>query len=348
MTNKSFLTNFEESLILQRLWNFIAQNQTIKIKGLMGSSLSFYCSAIIKKSLKPSLFVFNNKEESLYFLNDIETLNPGKKIFYFPEISKESYTNKDPNNYNLLQRTEVIEHLNFSKNKNSIIVTHINAIAVNQINKKEIKRNSISLKLNQNISFDRLNEQLFELEFRREDFVVEPGEFAVRGGILDIFPYSSQTPFRIEFFGDEISRIRSFDIESQRSDQNHKSVKIISNIQVSNESKNIQNIFEILFNDTTIFFQSLKSFNSQLERIIDSANVNYENCSNRHEFVSPENLYVNLDLVNQKLQNFKIIEFNTISSKVDFKINIQPNLHSIKVLIFSLKILLKRKKKVIK
>ena len=58
-----------------------------------------------------SLFVFNNKEESLYFLNDIETLNPGKKIFYFPEISKESYTNKDPNNYNLLQRTEVIEHL---------------------------------------------------------------------------------------------------------------------------------------------------------------------------------------------------------------------------------------------
>ena len=324
MTNKSFLTNFEESLILQRLWNFIAQNQTIKIKGLMGSSLSFYCSAIIKKSLKPSLFVFNNKEESLYFLNDIETLNPGKKIFYFPEISKESYTNKDPNNYNLLQRTEVIEHLNFSKNKNSIIVTHINAIAVNQINKKEIKRNSISLKLNQNISFDRLNEQLFELEFRREDFVVEPGEFAVRGGILDIFPYSSQTPFRIEFFGDEISRIRSFDIESQRSDQNHKSVKIISNIQVSNESKNIQNIFEILFNDTTIFFQSLKLFNSQLERIIDSAKVNYENCSNRHEFVTPENLYVNLDLVNQKLQNFKIIEFNTISSKVDFKINIQP------------------------
>jgi len=324
VTNKSFLTNFEESLILQRLWNFIAQNQTIKIKGLMGSSLSFYCSAIIKKSLKPSLFVFNNKEESLYFLNDIETLNPGKKIFYFPEISKESYTNKDPNNYNLLQRTEVIEHLNFSKNKNSIIVTHINAIAVNQINKKEIKRNSISLKLNQNISFDRLNEQLFELEFRREDFVVEPGEFAVRGGILDIFPYSSQTPFRIEFFGDEISRIRSFDIESQRSDQNHKSVKIISNIQVSNESKNIQNIFEILFNDTTIFFQSLKSFNSQLQRIIDSAKVNYENCSNRHEFVTPENLYVNLDLVNQKLQNFKIIEFNTISSKVDFKINIQP------------------------
>ncbi len=324
MTNKSFFINFEESLILQRLWNFIAQNQIIRIKGLLGSSLSFYCSTIIKKSLKPSLFVFNNKEESLYFLNDIETLNPEKKIFYFPELSKEPYSNKYPNNYNLLQRTETIEHLNFSKNKNSIIVTHVNAIAVNQINKTEIKKNSINLKLNQNIPFDKLNEQLFELEFRREDFVVEPGEFAVRGGILDIFPYSSQTPFRIEFFGDEITRIRSFDIESQRSDQDRSTVKIISNIQVSNESKNIQNIFEILSNDTTIFFQSLKLFNSQLESIVDLAKVNYENCSNRHEFVSPENLYVNLDLVNQKLQNFKIIEFNSTSSKVDFKINMQP------------------------
>ena len=72
---------------------------------------------------------------------------------------------------------------------------------------------------------------------------------------------------------------------------------------LQHESKNIQNIFEILSNDTTIFFQSLKSFNSQLESIVDLAKVNYENCSNRHEFVSPENLYVNLDLVNQKLQN---------------------------------------------
>ena len=161
MTNKSFFTDFEESLFFKRLWNFIAQNQIIKIKGLLGSSLSFYCSTIIKKSLNPSLFVFNNKEESLYFLNDIETLNPEKKIFYFPELSKESYSNKHPNNYNLLQRTEVIEHLNFSKNKNSIIVTHVNAIAVNQTNKKEIKKNSITLKLNQNISFDKLNEKLF-------------------------------------------------------------------------------------------------------------------------------------------------------------------------------------------
>ena len=120
--------------------------------------------------------------------NDIETLNPDKQIFYFPETTKEPYSDKEPNNYNLLQRTELIEHLNFSKNKNSIIVTHLRAISENQVNKNELKKSSIKLKVDQNISFDKLNEQLFELNFRREDFVVEPGEFAVRGGILDIFP----------------------------------------------------------------------------------------------------------------------------------------------------------------
>ncbi len=324
MTNKIFFKKLEGSSIFERLRKVIAQKQITKIKGLLGSSLSFYCSSILKKFQKPSLFIFNSKEESLYFLNDIETINPEKKIFYFPEISKEPYSNKGPNNYNLLQRTELIEHLNFSKNQNSIIVTHVNAIVINQINKNDIKKNSITLKLNQNISFDKLNEKLFELEFRREDFVLEPGEFAVRGGILDIFPYSSQTPFRIEFFGDEITRIRSFDIESQRSDQSHSSVKIISNIQVSNESKNIQNIFDILYDQTIIFLQCLNSFNSELEKKIDSAKENYGNCLNKDQFVSPENLYINLNLVNQKLQNFKIIEFNSINSKVDFKINIQP------------------------
>ena len=144
MTNKSFFTDFEESLFFKRLWSFIVQNQKTKIKGLLGSSLSFYCSSIIKKSVKPSIFIFNNKEESLYFLNDLETINPEKHIFYLPEISKEPYSNKAPNNYNLLQRTEVGEHLNFSKNKNSVIVTHVNAIATNQINKNEIKKNSIT------------------------------------------------------------------------------------------------------------------------------------------------------------------------------------------------------------
>ena len=324
MTNKSFYSYIEESLFLKRLRSFIVQNQITKIKGLTGSSLSFYSSSIINSFSKPALFIFNSKEQSLYFLNDIETLNLNKQIFYFPETSKDPYSEKEPNNYNLLQRTELIEHLNFSKDKNSIIVTYVNAISENQINKSELKKSSIKLKLDQKISFDSLNEQLFELNFRREDFVVEPGEFAVRGGILDIFPYSSQTPYRIEFFGDEISRIRSFDIETQRSDKNHQSVKIISNIQVSKNSKNIQNIFDIINDQTIIYFQSIDLFNSELEKIIHNATLKFKNSLNKNDLVDPENLFVKSDLVSRQIKNFKLVEFDSINPKIDFKLNIQP------------------------
>ena len=141
---------------------------------------------------------------------------------------------------------------------------------------KELKKISIRLKVGENISFDNLNEQLFEFDFRREDFVIEPGEFAVRGGILDIFPYSSQTPFRIEFFGDEITRIRSFNIDSQRSEENHKSIKIISNTQVSNNSKAVGNIFNILQKNTYIFMQNLEIFYSEIDKILSKANLNFE------------------------------------------------------------------------
>ena len=324
VTNKSFYSHFEGSSFIKRLGDFIAQNQSTKIKGFTGSSLSFYFSTIIKRQLKPTLFIFNSKEDSLYFLNDIETLNPDKQIFYFPETTKEPYSDKEPNNYNLLQRTELIEHLNFSKNKNSIIVTHLRAISENQVNKNELIKSSIKLKVDQNISFDKLNEQLFELNFRREDFVVEPGEFAVRGGILDIFPYSSQTPYRIEFFGDEITRIRSFDIESQRSEKNHQSIKIISNIQVSKKSKNIQNIFDVINDETVIYLQCINLFNSEIQKIVENAKSKFDNSLNKEDLVNPENLFINIHSVKKQLKKFKQVEFDSMSSKINFKLNIQP------------------------
>ena len=324
VTNKSFISEFERSSNLDRLHNTIVQNQLTRIKGLIGSSLSIYLTCLVNKLSNSNIFIFNSKEDSLYFLNDIEALNPEKKIFFFPEVSKEYYSENRVNNHNLLQRTELLQSLNFSKSQNYIIVTYVNAISENQINKAELKKSTINLKLNQKISFDNLNEQLFELDFRRENFVIEPGEFAVRGGILDIFPYSSQTPYRIEFFGDEIIRIRSFDIESQRSDFEHNSIKIISNIQVSQDSKNVINLFEILDSKTNIFFQNIELFYSELSKILESAKTKYKHIDNKDNFVVPENLYVNSDKLKNVISGFKIIEFNSTISNPDIKLNIQP------------------------
>ena len=324
VTKNSLLTNFNGSLNLERLGELISKNEITSLKGLFGSSLSFYISALYKKLSSPFIIVFNSKQEALYFLNDIEILNPNKKIFYYPEISKEPYSELKINNYNLLQRTELIEHLSFSKKNNSIIVTYVNAISENQISKQELKKISIRLKVGENISFDNLNEQLFEFDFRREDFVIEPGEFAVRGGILDIFPYSSQTPFRIEFFGDEITRIRSFDIDSQRSEENHKSIKIISNTQVSNNSKAVGNIFNILQENTYVFMQNLEIFYSEIDKILSKANLNFEKIIDKENQIKPDKLFVDPVILKNEIKNFKIIEFESNTSNDNLKINILP------------------------
>ena len=174
MTNNSFPSYLKQSLNLERLGDLISKNEIFNLKGFLGSSLSFYISGLHKRFSVPFIIVFNSKQDALYFLNDIELLHPSKKIYYYPEISKEPYLDTNSNNYNLLQRTELLEHLNFSKASNSIIVTYAKAVSENQINKEDLKKISIKLKVGQEISFDDLNEKLFDLDFRREDFVIEP------------------------------------------------------------------------------------------------------------------------------------------------------------------------------
>ena len=139
-------------------------------------------------------------------------------------------------------------------------MTYVNAIAEKQVSKYELDKASIKLKIDQKISFENLNEHLFDLGFLKQDFVIQPGEFAVRGGILDIFPFSSNFPYRIEFFGDQISRIRTFNIETQISMENQHSIKIISNIYSKNKSENLVDFFQLLENNTSIFFKILNYF----------------------------------------------------------------------------------------
>ena len=324
MTNKIFFKKLEGSSNFERLKKSIAQKQNIKLKGLIGSSTSFYLSKLVSKLNNPCLFIFNSKHDCLSFLNDIELFHLNKKVLLFPEIIKEPYSEQKINNYNLLQRTQLIDHLNSSNEKNIIILTYANAIAVKQVSKYELDKASIKLKIDQKISFENLNEHLFDLGFLKQDFVIQPGEFAVRGGILDIFPFSSNLPYRIEFFGDQISRIRTFNIETQISMENQHSIKIISNIYSKNKSENLVDFFQLLENNTSIFFQNIELFYAELEKIIETANSKYEQHQEKNTLQSPNKLYININSIKEIIKQNKIIEFNSFDVKADFNFNIQP------------------------
>jgi len=192
----------------------------IQLKGLLGSSLSFVFQAIFKKSEKPFLLILNEKEEAAYILNDLEQMIGANDVLFYPSSYRRPYhpdaSGEETDNANVLLRSEVLNRIN-SRKKPAVIVTYPEALFEKVVTRKELDKNTLKIAVGENVSIDFINEVLFEYEFKRVDFITEPGEFSVRGGILDVFSFSNDNPYRIEFFGNEIDSIRTFDLGTQLS-----------------------------------------------------------------------------------------------------------------------------------
>ena len=199
------------------------EHNHFQISNLVGSSLSFVISETFKRAEKPYVFILNDKEEAAYYLNDLEQLLGDKNVLFYPGSYRRPYQIEETDNANILLRSEVLNRIN-SRKKPAIIVTYPDALFEKVVTKRELERNTLKVSVSDNLSLDFVNEVLFEYNFNRVDFVTEPGEFSVRGGIIDVFSFSNDEPYRIEFFGDEIESVRTFDPVSQLSIKEYKRV----------------------------------------------------------------------------------------------------------------------------
>jgi len=206
------------------------ENHQFQISNLVGSSLSFIISESFKVIDKPILLLLNDKEEAAYYLNDLEQLINDKDVFFYPGSYRRPYQIDEVDNANILLRSEVLNRLN-SRKKPALIVTYADALFEQVVTKAELNRNTLKISVNDNLSLDFVNEVLFEYHFERVDFVSEPGEFSVRGGIIDVFSFSHDEPYRIEFFGDEVDSIRTFDVETQLSTEKITKISIMPNVE---------------------------------------------------------------------------------------------------------------------
>jgi len=229
--NSPHFTKKIKSLNLQKLQTSIDNSETnIFLKGLHGSSKSFLINSLFTNSNKNIYWVLENKESAGYHFNDLEGLIDEKQLYFFPSSYNRENDFKKTNSQSIFLRTELIRNLS-SNTLKKLIVTYPEAIFEKIIIKKDIKKRFLKIKTGDLISLESFNEKLFDLEFNREDFVVEPGDFSVRGGIVDVFSFSNNKPFRIEFFGDEIESIRTFDIETQISNDTLKSIEILGDLE---------------------------------------------------------------------------------------------------------------------
>ncbi|MEL7271641.1 MAG: transcription-repair coupling factor [Bacteroidota bacterium] len=307
MSLTSLLNRFEQSPQVRKLQDAISLSQTIPLKGLTGSALSFVLSQTFKALEKPFLVLLNDKEEAAYYLNDLEQLVGVNEVLFYPGSYRRPYQIEETDNANVLLRAEVLNRIN-SRKKPAIIVTYPDALFEKVVTRKELDKNTLKIKLDDTLSLDFLNEVLFEYQFKRVDFVTEPGEFSVRGGIVDVFSFSHDVPYRIEFFGDEVDSIRTFDVETQLSTDKVKRFTIIPNVENKFLQETRESFLKYIAPQTVIFAKNLDLTYGRIDAFFEKAEDSFAKLESELKHSKPQELFVDSHLLKTQLETFALVE----------------------------------------
>ncbi len=318
---------FIQSLPLQKLQKAIAQPETkIHLQGSIGSSLSFIIENSFKQAEKPFLCIFNDKEEAAYYLNDLEQLLGDKNVLFYPGSYRRPYQIEETDNANVLLRAEVLNRIN-SRKKPALIITYPDALFEKVVTRKELEKNTLKINLNDTLSLDFVNEVLFEYRFKRVDFVTEPGEFSVRGGIVDVFSFSNDEPYRIEFFGNEVDSIRTFDVETQLSTDQIKKISIIPNVENKAIQETRESFLKYISSDTIILAKDMDLISARIDKNFEKAQEAFQTLSKDIKHATPAELFATSQDLNTQLLGFTLIEIsNHPLTKADYaiKFDIKP------------------------
>ena len=268
MGNEVLLSQYEHSSRLFQLADRItlSKPQHVLLKNLQGSSPAFIVAGIFNLSVTSQLnhvIISEDAETAAYLHNTLENLTRGLDIFYFPSSFKNNKTYQELNSSHVMLRTEALTRWSGGGNK-KIIVTYPEAIFEKVVLPETLANNMIRLKSGETILPETLMESLVGYGFERTDFVYEPGQFALRGGILDIYSYGNEKPYRVELFGNEVDSIRIFDPETQLSERRLLQVNIIPNIETHFSAEKKVSLFEFLPDNTVIWMHDQQFISEKL------------------------------------------------------------------------------------
>jgi transcription-repair coupling factor (superfamily II helicase) len=237
------------------------------LKGLTGAQESFILAASVAQMEKIDchLLIANSKEEAAYRLNDLEGLLPDQAVYFFPDSFKRPAFFDDLNPTQMLQRSELISKITgTSASGKSVIVTYPEALFEKVVKPEVLNQSRIEIKKGEKLDADFVIQVLVEYGFERADFVFEPGQFSIRGGIVDLFSFGNEWPYRIELFDDEVETIRTFDPITQLSQKNLSSLSIVPNLSTRFRQDQKVSLFRILPESTALW---IKDFQFMLDRL---------------------------------------------------------------------------------
>ena len=319
MSKTPLSQHLAQSQQLLKLQDAIVQNhRNIQAKGLIGSSLSYTISTVYEQIERPILLILNDKEEAAYYLNDLEQLRKEVNVLFYPGSYRRPYQIEETDNANVLLRAEVLNRIN-SRKKSALIVTYPDALFEKVVTRRELDRQTLKVSIGDKLSIDFINEMLFEYHFKRVDFVTEPGEFSVRGGIVDVFSFSHDEPYRIEFFGDEVDSIRTFDVETQLSSEQVKKISIMPNVENKALEEKRDTFLKYIANNTLVFIKNRSLFYDRIDKNFAKAEEAFTKLDSEVKRSTPSELFCKGTLLKSELEGFQTIDVS--ASVPDVKIN---------------------------
>ncbi|MEN9447440.1 MAG: transcription-repair coupling factor [Bacteroidota bacterium] len=323
MDLQQLLFLFRDDTRTQELLQHIQSPQArVLLQGTIGSTVNFISSAVFLQSNFSQLIIANNADEAQYIQNDLQNLLEKKEILFLPSSYKKTGEFSAQNNHNILLRAQTINALLNAKKGGEIIVTFPEALQELLVQKEKLIENTLFLKTGEKINVDFMLDLLIEYGFNRTDFVYEPGEFSIRGGIVDVFSFGNELPYRIELFDDEVESLRIFDPETQLSERKISELTIIPNINAHFIKETVATLFDFLPKETIIWFRDIAFFQELIEKQYNKAVAEFDFLQSKkikeHSFLEKtiEQLFITPSNLIHELSNFRIVTLKNEANKL--------------------------------
>ena len=270
---EALVSRYKEDTRTKKINEFLQKDtpSRIRLEGLVGAQESFVLSATYLLSPRVYIYIAIDKEEAAYLQNTLEAIHDASDVLFFPDSFKRPMQFEEINNSNVLQRTEVVNKLRMKSSKPRIVVSYPEALFEKVVDPAILEANKIVITKDERLDIDTMIEILVDYGFVRTDFVYEPGQFSIRGGIIDIFSYGNEWPYRMELFDDEVESIRTFNPTNQLSVQNIATVSIIPNINVKFTQNQKVPLFDVMDANSVVW---VKDF----DVLLDKLQICFDNC----------------------------------------------------------------------
>lgn len=309
--NEKFLPDLMQKEFGKEIFTQLENSQHIAVKGSAGSSVSVFVAELFLVQKKNILYLVDDKEDALYANSEMEDLLGKEKVLYFPATHLEPYQVEKTQNANLVLRTEVLNKINSGRSP-KVIVAYAGALSEKVLKKEDFKAISHHIKVGDQLDFDFVDELLNHYHFQQTDFVSEPGEFSVRGGIVDVFSYSYEKPYRITFFGNEVESIKTFDIETQLSVDKVKDFQLVSNMNFSVTGSRVS-LLQLLPKESYVISKNGMVGMQKIRTFYEKSLEKYETLSKDIAHRTPQELFISDQEFLFDYKKFKTVDFGNVA-----------------------------------